>query len=86
VLFDRYDGLRRLQFESNVYLMNVNDMMMRSNNGFLSYYNLGKAQLYGVDAELKWDIEPQLVCDAQRHIPENNRQNALHGPVVTRRA
>jgi outer membrane receptor protein involved in Fe transport len=57
-MYDRnYNAFSRLQFEANTYLMNVTDMMMlRSSNGFLSYYNLGSALLYGADAELKWDI------------------------------
>ena len=81
VMFDRYyDNFRRLQFESNIYLMNVTDMMMlRSQNGFLSNYNLGKAQLYGIDAEVKWDISRewfvmlnatyQKTTDRMRYLP-----------------
>ncbi|MDR1120620.1 MAG: TonB-dependent receptor plug domain-containing protein [Dysgonamonadaceae bacterium] len=58
VMYDRYyNAFSRLQFEANTYLMNISDMMLlRSSNGFLSYYNLGSALLYGADAELKWDV------------------------------
>ncbi|MDR2533323.1 MAG: hypothetical protein LBC81_00845, partial [Tannerellaceae bacterium] len=61
VMFDKYyDGFARLQLEANTYAMSVTDMMMlRSSNGFLSNYNLGKAFLYGADAEVKWDVNRQ---------------------------
>jgi outer membrane receptor protein involved in Fe transport len=59
IMFDRYfDAFSRLQWESNVYLTNVNNMMQpRVSNFYLMYYNLGKAQLWGVDTEVKWDID-----------------------------
>jgi outer membrane receptor protein involved in Fe transport len=58
VIFDRYyDNFRRLQFESNAYVMSINDMMMiRQANYYMGYYNLGKALLWGMDAEVKWDV------------------------------
>jgi outer membrane cobalamin receptor len=58
VMFDRYfDGFRRLQFESNAYVMSISDMMMiRPSNYYMGYYNLGKALLWGMDAEVKWDV------------------------------
>ncbi len=52
-----YNQTSRLQFEANTYMMNVKDMMyLLSQAGYLKYQNLGKALLYGVDAEIKWDI------------------------------
>jgi outer membrane receptor protein involved in Fe transport len=58
VIFDRYyDNFRRLQFESNAYVMSISDMMMiRQANYYMGYYNLGKALLWGMDAEVKWDV------------------------------
>jgi outer membrane cobalamin receptor len=58
IMFDRhYDAFRRLQWEANVYLTEVNDMMQtRTAYTYLAYYNLGKALLRGVDMELKWDV------------------------------
>ncbi|MDR0413942.1 MAG: carboxypeptidase-like regulatory domain-containing protein [Prevotellaceae bacterium] len=91
VMFDRYyNNFSRLQFESNVYLMNVTDMMMlRSSNGFLSNYNLGKAQLYGADAELKWDVNRewfvmlnatyQKSIDRMRYMPGSNTPSVTYG-------
>jgi outer membrane receptor protein involved in Fe transport len=90
VMFDRYYGnFSRLQFESNVYLINVTDMMMmRSNNGFLSNYNLGKAQLYGMDAELKWDVNRewfvmmnatyQKSVDKMQYVPGSNTPSVTY--------
>jgi outer membrane receptor protein involved in Fe transport len=91
VMYDRYySNFSRLQFESNIYLMNVTDMMMmRSSNGFLSNYNLGKAQLYGMDAELKWDISRewfvmlnatyQKAIDRMRYVPGSNTPSVTCG-------
>ena len=58
IMFDRYfDNFRRLQFESNVYAMSINDMMMiRRSSYYMAHYNIGKALLYGADAEVKWDL------------------------------
>ncbi|MDR1381791.1 MAG: TonB-dependent receptor plug domain-containing protein [Tannerella sp.] len=58
VMFDRYyDSFRRLQFETNAYVMSISDMMMiRPSNYYMGYYNLGKALLWGADAEVKWDV------------------------------
>jgi outer membrane cobalamin receptor len=58
LMFDRYyDGFRRLQFESNAYLMSIRDMMMiRRSSYYMGYYNIGKALLWGMDAEVKWDV------------------------------
>jgi outer membrane cobalamin receptor len=90
VMFDRYyNSFSRLQFESNIYLMNITDMMMlRSTNGFLSYYNLGKAKLYGADAELKWDINRdwfvminatyQKTLDRMRYLPGTTSPSATY--------
>jgi outer membrane cobalamin receptor len=90
VMFDRYfDNFRRLQFEANIYTMNVVDMMMmRSQNGFLSYYNLGKALLYGADMEVKWDINRnwfvmlnatyQKSMDKMRYVPGSNTPSVTY--------
>ncbi|MDR0505961.1 MAG: TonB-dependent receptor [Dysgonamonadaceae bacterium] len=90
VMFDRYySNFTRLQFEANVYLMNVTDMMMlRSSNGFLSNYNLGKTQLYGADAEVKWDINRdwfvmfnatyQKSIDKMRYVPGSNTPSVTY--------
>jgi outer membrane receptor protein involved in Fe transport len=58
LMFDRnYDGFRRLQWECNAYLINVNDMIQAQSAYFYyTYYNIGKALLTGIDMELKWDI------------------------------
>lgn len=58
VLYDYYyHNESRLQFEANTYMMNVENMMyMISQFNYYKYQNLGKALLYGVDAEVKWDI------------------------------
>ncbi|MDR2496633.1 MAG: TonB-dependent receptor plug domain-containing protein [Tannerellaceae bacterium] len=91
LMYDRYfDGFSRLQFETNVYGMNVADMMMlRSSNGFLSHYNLGKALLYGADAELKWDVNRdwflmanlswQKAIDKMRYLPGSNTPSVTFG-------
>ncbi len=54
---NNYGSMRRLQFETNVYAIKVEDMMQtRSTAGYLSYYNIGQALLTGADVEVKWDM------------------------------
>ena len=59
IMFDRYyNANSRLQFESNGYIMQVKNMMyLTSVVGYSKYQNLGEALLYGVDGEIKWDID-----------------------------
>lgn len=58
VFYDHYYGNEsRLQFEANTYVTKVENMMyMLAQAGYFKYQNLGKALLYGADAEFKWDI------------------------------
>lgn len=58
VMYDLfYNNESRLQFESNTYIMSVENMMyMIAQFNYYKYQNLGKALLYGVDTEVKWDI------------------------------
>lgn len=58
-IYDRfYSGESRLQFETNAYVTTVRNMMYTiAQFNFYKYQNLGRALLYGVDAEVKWDID-----------------------------
>lgn len=58
IMFDRYySSNSRLQVEANSFLINVQNMIqLRTNAGYYGHYNVGKAQLYGMEAEIKWDI------------------------------
>ncbi|MDR0713801.1 MAG: TonB-dependent receptor [Bacteroidales bacterium] len=94
VLFDRYyDGFRRLQFESNAYAMSIKDMMMiRPSNYYMGYYNMGKALLYGMDAEVKWDVSRewfvmlnatyQKAIDRMRYVAGTQTPNVTYGMQI----
>lgn len=58
VMYDLfYDVNSRVQVDANVYCTDVTDMMHLVNSGgYTTYQNLGSALLYGVDGEIKWDI------------------------------
>ena len=58
ILFDKYyNRYSRLQFEANTYYSEVKNMMyLLAQAGYSKYQNLGQAMLYGIDAEIKWDI------------------------------
>ncbi|MDR0698591.1 MAG: carboxypeptidase-like regulatory domain-containing protein [Tannerella sp.] len=91
VMFDRYyDNFRRLQMETNVYAMSVEDMMMtRSANYYMAYYNIGKALLTGADVEVKWDLSRewflmlnatyQKSIDRARYVAGTNTPNITYG-------
>lgn len=58
IFYDHYyKNEYRIQFEANSYIIKVKNMMyLLAQAGFFKYQNLGKALLYGADAEIKWDI------------------------------
>jgi vitamin B12 transporter len=52
---------KRLQVEMNGFLMYVNNLIQLSGNGLsLGYGNFAKAQIFGADAEIKYDITKEL--------------------------
>ncbi|MDL2256921.1 TonB-dependent receptor [Bacteroidales bacterium OttesenSCG-928-I14] len=86
---NQYNSFSRLQFESNIYMMNIKDMIMvRTASGFMSNYNIGKALLYGADAEIKWDIDKnwfvmlnatyQKTIDKTRYVPGTNTESVTY--------
>lgn len=51
----------RLQAEVNGFFMSVNNLIQLSGNGLsIGYVNFVKANIYGVDAEVKYDITKEL--------------------------
>ena len=89
VMFDRhYDGFRRLQWECNAYLINVNDMLQpQSAHFYYTYYNIGKAMLTGVDTELKWDVSREwfvmLNATYQKSIDKARYVAGTNTPSIT---
>ncbi|SEW52789.1 TonB-dependent receptor plug domain-containing protein [Chitinophaga arvensicola] len=82
-----YDGKlsdqRRLQLESNVFYMDVSNLIQLAGNGLsLGYVNYQQARIKGVDAEVKYDISRdfyvsgnatwQRLTDAMRYLPGSN--------------
>jgi outer membrane receptor protein involved in Fe transport len=94
VMFDRYyDGFRRLQLESNAYLTWIRDLMMiRRSSYYMGYYNIGKALLWGVDAEVKWDAGRdwffmlnatyQKALDNMRYVAGTHTPNITYGMQI----
>ncbi|WP_329903469.1 TonB-dependent receptor [Porphyromonas pogonae] len=58
LMFDKYYAASsRIQFDANTYFSKIKNMIYPSDYvGYILYKNLGKAVLYGFDAEVKWDI------------------------------
>ncbi|MDH6533862.1 TonB-dependent receptor [Parabacteroides sp. 52] len=86
---NQYNNFSRLQFEGNIYTMHITDMiMMRTASGFMANYNIGKAHLYGADAEVKWDIDRnwfvmlnatyQKTIDKTRYLPGTNTPSVTY--------
>lgn len=100
IMYDKYYGNgSRLQLESNTYITRVKNMMyLTSVLGYSKYENLGKALLYGADAEVKWDINRnwfvslngtwQKTLDYSKYIPgtdtpsETYKMQMPHIPVL----
>lgn len=91
VLYDNFYGREaRIQFEANTYLMHVNNMMyMISQFNYYKWQNLGRALLYGIDAEIKWDINRnwfisvngtwQKSLDNTKYVPGTNTPSQTYG-------
>lgn len=71
---------KRLQAEVNGFFMHVNNMIQLAGNGLsIGYVNFAKANIYGADAEVKYDITNNLfascnitwqkVLDANKYVP-----------------
>lgn len=71
---------KRLQAEVNGFFMHVKNLIQLSGNGLsIGYVNFAKANIYGVDAELKYDITSELyvsgnitwqkAIDANKYLP-----------------
>jgi outer membrane cobalamin receptor len=94
VMFDRYyDNFRRLQLESNAYMMAISDMMAtRSSSYYMAYYNIGKALLWGADMEVKWDVSRewflmlnatyQKAIDKARYVAGTQTANVTYGMQI----
>ena len=54
-------GIARLQFEANVFALNIENMIKLSTNGVTSgYVNVDRVNIRGMDAEIKADISEHL--------------------------
>lgn len=90
IMYDKYyRSFSRLQLDANAYAIQVKNMMqIRTNGGYNSYYNIGKALLYGIDGEIKWDINKewytslnatwQKSIDKTQYVPGTNAESATY--------
>lgn len=94
MVYDRTNNYgKRLQIEMNGFLMYVNNLIQLSGNGLsLGYGNFAKAQIFGADAEIKYDITHALFAsfnitwqrtrDINRFIPGTSVPNPTYKLII----
>lgn len=90
ILYDKYyNSDSRIQIESNIYLDKIQNMMfLTSILCYSKYENIGKALLYGADAEIKYDINKnwyasvngtwQKSINYSKYVPGTNTVSTLY--------
>ena len=95
VVYDRYyQQQRRLQFDANVFLLDVDHLIQLAGSGLTTgYINYAKARITGVDLDWKYDITNhfflslngtwQSIKDENEFIPgTNNVPNPTYGKKI----